>query len=159
MDAATNALTGSAGGKDPPLDYGTLIRAVMRVSGVSAKKLYQNKVIRRCTFREFDKRLVEGLITTAELNSIFTYLDIDPVRATLALFILNSPDAYFDPGCETASQLASETVVALLEQLAACDGDFEPIKRGLCKSLAERTSGMIVEHHKRVEEVRTSAFG
>lgn len=159
MGAATEALIESAGVNDPQLDYGTLIRAVMKARGISAKKLYQENVIRRCTFREFDRRLVEGQITTAELNCIFAYLNIDPVRATLALFILHSPDAYFDPSCETASQLASETVVVLSEQLAACGGDFEPIKKGLCRSLAQRTSGMIVEHHRRVEEVRTSAIG
>lgn len=158
MNAATDDLIETAGGNAPPPNYGTLIRAVMKANGISVSKLRQDNVIRKCTWRQFDMRLTEGQITTAELNSIFAYLDIDPVRATLALFILHNADAYFDPSCETASQLASETVVVLSEQLAACGGDFEPIKKGLCRSLAQRTSGMIVEHHKRIEQVRTSAI-
>ena len=140
---------------EPQFDYAALIRAVMKERRIPAKKLFQDNIIRKCTWREFDKRLSTGQITTAELNALVAYLDIDPVRATLALFCLHNAEAYFEATCETASHLASETVIVLSEQIAACDGDFEPIKQTLCRSLAQRTSGMIVEHHKRVEEVRT----
>ena len=147
-----------AGAEVAQLDYSTLVRVVMKARNISANRLLKDRVIRKCTSRGFSERLGRGQITTAELNALFAYLEIDPVRATLALFCLQDPNAYFDPSCETASSLASETVIALTEQLAACDGIFQPIRQTLCRALAQRTSGMIVEHHRRVEEVREATI-
>lgn len=146
-------------GADAHLDYCLLIRTVMKQKQVTAKRLFDDHVIRRCTFRDFNRRLATGHITITELNALFVYLGIDPIRATLALSILHNADAYFDPSCETASYIAAETALVLTEQIAACEGNFEPIKQTLCRSLAQRTTGAIVEHHRRVEQVRTSAFG
>ena len=79
------------------LDYAALIRAVMRERRISANRLLKDNVIRKCSSRGFDQRLSRGQITAAELDALFAYLDIDPVRATLALFCLRDPDAYFEP--------------------------------------------------------------
>lgn len=140
-------------------DYAALIRAVMRERRISANRLLKDNVIRKCSSRALDQRLSRGQITAAKLDALFGYLDIDPVRATLALFCLRDREAYFEPSCETASHLATDTVISLTEQIAGCEGNFEPITRSLCRELAQRTSGMILEHHRRVEQVRDSAFG
>jgi len=139
-------------------EYAELVRTVMEERGISVRKLHETRVIRKCTARAFDDRLRSGEISTGEFNALLHYLGIDRMRATLALIGLHDPDAYFDPTCKTASYLAIETAVTLHEQIAACEGDFEPIRRALCRSLAERMSGLIVEHHKRIEQARTAAF-
>jgi len=139
-------------------DYARLIRSVMRKRGVSVTRLYELGVIRKCTARGFDDRIKSGDITTGEFTALLLHLEIEPLRATLALSCLDDPDSYFDPTCRTVSELAIETVVMLHEQIAACEGDFEPIRKSLCQALAQRLSGMIVDHHKRIEEARASVI-
>lgn len=139
-------------------EYAELVRTVMHERSISVRKLYDNGIIRKCTARAFDDRLRGGEISTGEFNALLQYLGVDRMRATLALIGLHDPNAYFDPTCKTASYLAVETAITLHEQIAACEGDFEPIRLSLCRSLAERMSGLIVEHHKRIEEARTATF-
>jgi len=139
-------------------DYAALIRAVMAKRGVSVTRLYEEGVIRKCTARAFDGRLASGEISAKEFSDLFAYLDINPLRATLALTCLENAEGYFDPTCKTIAELAVEAVVTLHEEIAACEGDFEPIRLSLCKALAQRVSGMIVDHHKRIEEARAAVF-
>lgn len=139
-------------------DYALLVRTIMAKRGVSVTRLYEEGVIRKCTARAFDDRLANGEISTKEFGVLFDYLDIDPLRATLALTCLDTPEGYFDPTCETIAQLAAETVTTLHEQLSCCQGDFEPIRRSLCRSLAERVTQMIVQHHNRIEEAKMMSF-
>lgn len=139
-------------------DYAGLVRAVMDKRGVSVRRLHELGIIRKCTARAFDERLSSGDISNGEFEALFEHLQIDPLRATLALSCLDDPEAYFDPTCRTVAELARYTVETLHEQVASCEGDFEPVRRSLCQSLAKRMSGMIVEHHNRIEEARMAEF-
>lgn len=155
QESAGKASTQARGGQT---HYATLIRLAMAKGNVTVDRLLKEGIIRRSTSRDFDYRVQRGILQAAEFSRLLDYLGIDPLRAHLALACLNKPDAYFDPTCETASLVASAMFVSLHEQISACEGNFEPIRESLCRSLAEQTSEKIVNHHKRVEERRAAAI-
>lgn len=135
------------------LDFPELIRAVMRERRITKTQLRDAGIIRKCTWRCFDDRLDSGEISTREMSALLQYLNIDLVQAVLALVVLKDADEYFEPTCETAAMLAQGLVVSLTQQMMTLEGRFNPLKRGLCVSIAERHATSLIEHQRRWQEL------
>ena len=114
--------------------YFALIKRVMEKEGISVRQLYE-----RCRLRNrstFMKRLRNGTLLMEETFQCLHALNVDLNRAFVAVHQIGNADAYFDPVNETAAVMQLELARALNECHAATIGDFEPIKRGLARSLA-----------------------
>ncbi|GGD82230.1 hypothetical protein [Croceicoccus mobilis] len=129
--------------------YASLIVHVMNDKGVTKAELFRQGVIRKCTRQDFTNRLFAGDISAAELHSILEYLEIDPIRADLAISCFADPQGYHDDSCKVVSRFTKETVLNLKAAIAACDGDFEPLRDELCVALARKTSRQIIAQHRR----------
>lgn len=136
------------------LNYPGLIRAVMRDKRITKTQLRDAKIIRKCTWRCFDDRLDNGEISTAEMERVLRYLEINFVQASLALVCLGSADEYFEPTCETAALLAQALIVSLTQQASLLDGNFNPLKQALCASIGERHASNLIEHQRRLSELQ-----
>lgn len=141
------------------LDYAGLVRAIMREKRVTKTQLRAAQVIRKCTWRCFDARLDSGEISAAELERILEYLGVNLVQATLALVCLKSVEEYFEPTCETAAMLAQALVISLTQQMSSLEGNFETLKVALCTSIAERQVVDLIDHQRRIRDVKLRGFG
>jgi len=124
----------------------------MEKEKISVRQLYE-----RCRLRHratFKKRLDNGTLLMDETMQCLRALNIDPIRAFVAVYQLENPDAYFDPVNETAAIMQLELTRALNECNAAASGDFEPIKQGLARSLAGDLAKRVAAHQERVREAR-----
>ena len=132
--------------------YFALIKMVMERQDISVRQLHD-----RCRLRNratFMKRLKNGTLLMEETMQCLEALGIDQTRAFVAVHQLGKPDAYFDPVNETAAVMQFELARALNECSAAVSGDFEPIKRGLARSLAGDLVARVSAHQDRVREVK-----
>jgi hypothetical protein len=130
----------------------------MEKRNVTVHDLRKAKVIRSCTARRFDERLTQGTISAAEFNALLEFLQIDQLQCSLVLSCFRDPEVYFDTASATVASYARDLLVILCEQIAACDGSFEPLKQSLRRSAAEKAATLFVEHHKRVEQARSTAI-
>lgn len=135
-------------------EYAVLIRDQMRRQGISLRRLVEEGVIKRSHRNGLFERIADGSLSTAEFNRINERLAIDPVRAALAVKCFVSPESYDDPCCATSAQVATALALQLTEEMAACDGTFEPIREALCRGLAQRTSSAIMRYHTALEARR-----
>ena len=135
-------------------EYADLIKYQMNRQGVSLRKLVDEGIIKSSHRSGLFERIADGSVSTAEFNRINERLGIDPVRAAIAVHCFVSPESYEDPCCETSAQLAIALALQLSEEIAACDGTFEPIREALCHGIAQRTSSAIARHHTELEARR-----
>ncbi len=135
-------------------EYAVLIRDQMRRQGISVRRLVDEGIIKRSHRNGLYDRIANGSLSTAEFNRINERLDIDPVRAALAVKCFVSPESYEDPCCETSAHVAIALARQLTEEIAACNGTFEPIRETLCRGIAQRTSSAIARHHAALEARR-----
>ncbi|GGN55454.1 hypothetical protein B2G71_19510 [Novosphingobium sp. PC22D] len=132
--------------------YAVIIREAMASQNVSLRELQRRGVVNDRLRRQLFEKIEAGLISVTELQQVYDCLGIDPLRAMVAVQVLNNPQAYFDPCCETIAAYTEELGIALNEQLSAVRGDFKPIRRNLCRSHAQKITEQICAHHARVVE-------
>lgn len=135
-------------------EYAVLIKDQMHRQSISVRRLVDEGIIKRSHRHGLFDRIADGSLSTAEFNRIYERLAIDPVRAALAVKCFVNPEAYEDPCCATSAHVATALAVTLTEEIAACDGTFEPIRENLCKGIAKRTSTAIVRYHTALEARR-----
>ena len=133
-------------------EFAILIRGQMKRQGVSIRQLYLEGLIRPHHRNDFYVRIADGRLTQAEFNQVTDRLGIDPVRAALTFHCFASALAYDDPCCETSAEVAKAIAVQLPEEIAACEGEFEPIREALCRGIGKRTSNAIARYHKAVAQ-------
>lgn len=136
--------------------YCALIRRYLHDKRISDRELERTGVIK--SRRHFARRLEAGSLSQRECHHLMAQLGIDPIRAHVAIIAQGDPDQYFDPICEFVSAMAEELSAVLTERAAACQGDFEPIRRSLCRSMASRFCDQVMEHQQRVHAARHQAF-
>jgi hypothetical protein len=135
-------------------EFSVLIKDQMARQRVSVRQLCAEGVIRPYHRNRFFGRIADGSLSQAEFNLVTERLGIDPVRAALTVHCFESGQAYDDPCCETSAAVAKAIAYQLPEELAACDGEFEPIRDALCKGIGKRTSNAIAKYHTAMEARR-----
>jgi hypothetical protein len=140
------------------LGLAVIIRAEISRSGKGVREMTRCKVISERTRRNFYDRLEGGLLSTTELNAVLSFLKIDPVKAMLAIRLMQDPLSYFDPTCETLATMAEELAYAMQEHFAALHGDFTPIHRNLCKVQASKLAREMVNHSERSKQYQERGF-
>lgn len=128
-------------------EFSVLIKDQMIRKGISARQLCAEGLIRPSHRNGFFARIADGSLSQAEFNLVTERLGIDPVRAALTVHCFESGRAYEDPCCETSAEVAKAIASQLPEELAACEGEFEPIRDALCKGIGKRTSNAIAKYH------------
>jgi hypothetical protein len=131
-----------------------LIKLQMKKQGVSIRCLVSEGIVKSSHRHRFYERIEKGKLEFDEIVKLRQRLKIDPVRAEIAMRCFDSPESYEDPCCETTAHVATALAVQLFEVMAACDGEFEPLKKGLCQGLAKRATTAIAENHARIEAQR-----
>lgn len=135
-------------------EFAILIRDQMERQRVSARQLCAEGLIRQAHRNRFFDRIADGSLSQAEFNLVTERLGIDAVRAALTMHCFESADAYEDPCCETSAEVAKAIATQLPEEIAACEGTFEPIRDSLCKGIGKRTSSAIAKYHNALEAQR-----
>ncbi|MGE4404370.1 hypothetical protein [Pseudomonas sp.] len=138
--------------------WAAIIRAEIARSGKGVRELTRANVISERTRRNFYERLEGGLLSTTEVEAIFAYLKINPVKAMVAVQLMQNPMTYYDPACETLATMAEELTHALLEQMSALYGDFTPIHRNLCKVQAAKLAKEFAKHLERSKNFHENGF-
>lgn len=128
-----------------------LIRFQMKKLGISIRCLVNEGVVKSSHRHRFYERLEQGKLEFDEVVRLRKRLRIDPVRAEIAMRCFESPESYEDPCCETTAHVATALAVQLFEVMAACEGEFEPLREGLCQGLAKRATTAIAENHARID--------
>ena len=154
QDEAKSVVNGNASA----LGLAAIIRAQISRSGKGLREMKRSKVISERTRRNFYERLEAGLMSTAEVDAVLAFLDINPVRMVIAVQLLHDPSAYYDPECETLTTMAEELANAMQEHFAALHGDFTPIHRTLCKVQASKLAKEMASHSERAKEYREKGF-
>lgn len=131
-----------------------LIKLQMEKQGVSIRCLVNEGIVKSSHRHRFFQRIEEGTLEFHEIVKIRQRLRIDAVRAEIAMRCFDSVESYEDPCCETTADLAASLARQLSEEMAACDGSFEGLKKGHCKGLAKRTANEIKKNHTRLEAER-----
>lgn len=134
--------------------YAALIKAQMEKQGVSVRQLVEERKIKASQRNRFYERVAEGSLPCKELNKVLARLDIDQIRAALTVRCFADPDAYEDPCCETTAYVAEAFAAYLPEEMAACEGEFDGLRKSLCEGLAKRAISAIARNHARVEAQR-----
>lgn len=135
-------------------EYAILIKSQMTKQGVSVRCLVDEGIIKRSHRNRFYDRVAEGSLSYAEINKITERLGIDPVRAAITVQCFAHPESYEDPCCETSAHVATALAVHLTEEMAACEGTFEPLRQSLAHGLAKRATNEIARNHARLETQR-----
>jgi hypothetical protein len=138
--------------------YAALIRMALSMRKTSTRALQRAGIINDRTRRVFFDKLDRGQLTISELREITRYLQIDPMRALIAVAYMNDSAAYFNSCCETVATMAEELTTALQERLAAAQGDFTAIHRNLCKVQASKLAKDIADHSDRANHYRENGF-
>lgn len=143
-------------GKDPTRSsiaagYATLIRTALSMRKTSTRALQREGIINDRTRRLFFEKLDSGELTVCEMDEIVRFLNINPMKALIAVAYMNDPSAYFDPCCQVLAAYNEQLVTAMTERAAALSGDFTVIHRTLhhCPAHVARISGEIVEQQER----------
>lgn len=136
-----------------PSGFGLIIQHTMQTSNISLRHLAKERVIPQRWRRNFFQRVDDGNISMINLRRLCDHLNIDMIRATIAVDILHKPMAYFDNACEASANYIKELGRALDEQANALDGDFYPIKRNLCRGHVARITNEIQAHQIRIGEL------
>lgn len=131
-----------------------LIKLQMKKQGVSVRCLVSEGIVKSSHRHRFYERIEQGKLEFDEVVQLRHRLNIDPVRAEIAIHCFDSPESYEDPCCETTAHVATALATQLYEVMAACEGEFEPLREGLCQGLAKRATTAIAENHKRIEAQR-----
>lgn len=140
------------------VNYPALIRLAMRMKGVHKTAMLDAGVIKRSTWRNFDAKLDDGTISVSEFTKILRFLEIEPVGAVLTLECLPNVEDYFEPTCITAAHWAREFVISLTQAVAVVNGDFDPMKQTVCKTMAERQVAGLIQRNEAINEMRNRAF-
>lgn len=145
--------------RDHPL-VGTaeIIRRVILEKAIPLRELQRLGVISERTRRSFDDKLLSGRISIIELNRLCEHLEIDMVRAMVAVLLLRNPMAYFETVCEVVAAYAEESSLAMHEQISAVSGDFGPIRRNLVQAHATKLTRDILDHQERAMKAGEEAF-
>lgn len=138
--------------------HAQIIRAAMIRREVSPQLLYDAGIIRERLRRHFFPRLEAGQLTVAELNQLYDYLAVDPLRALIATVVMHEPEAYFDAIAETVSFYTAELCMALSAAISTCEGEFETMNRNLCRAHADKISNDIKRHHENIVKSRRDQF-
>lgn len=129
-----------------------LLRMQMQSQGVSVRCLVAEGLIRKSQRNHFFRRVADGSLYHSEINAVMNRLSIDPIRAAIAINCFRNPETYEDPCLATTAELATSLAVELTEELAACAGNFQPLRKAHCKGLAKRTAAEIAQNHARMEQ-------
>lgn len=146
------------GAGDINAGYPALIRMALAMRKTSTRALQREGIINDRTRRVFFDKLDRGQLTVSEVSGIARYLQIDPMRALIAVTYMNDSAAYFNPCCETVATMTEELTSALQERLAAAKGDFTAIHRNLCKVQASKLAKDIADHSDRANHYRENGF-
>jgi hypothetical protein len=135
-----------------------IIRRVIVEKAIPLRELQRLGVITERTRRSFDDKLLSGRISIIELNRLCDHLEIDMVRAMVAVLLLRNPMAYFETVCEVVAAYAEESSVAMHEQISAGSGDFGLIRRKLVQAHATKLTRDILDHQERALKAGEEAF-
>lgn len=131
-----------------------IISRTLHDRGLSVRELERLKVTK--TRHSFFKRLESGRLTGDELAGLFSLLEIDHLRAWVAIMCMNDPEQYFEALSETASSLMQFISTALIDKASTLQGSFDPIRPSLCSTLANRTVDEIIQHQRRLQSFRSN---
>lgn len=132
--------------------YAVIIRDEMKQQGVKVTTLVTEGVIKSHRKNHFFERLEAGQLPVSEFQRLLIRLSIDPVRVGLAMLCFKNASSYQDPCCETTALVAVSMASHLSAEIAACDGEFAPIRSSLCDHIAKRNACAIAEHHRLMEK-------
>lgn len=141
------------------LAYAEIVDRVMTESSVSARCLAKNGIISERARKFLPERIIAGLITKAESDKINEYLNIDPIRLYIAIYIYNDPSSYFEQSTEMAATYSHEIGALFRENDAARSGDFGPIGGNLVRAHAQKLTNELAQHMKSVNRFREAPFG
>ena len=136
--------------------FSHLVREQMAKERITIKSLVDEGVIKPSHRKGFFERIATGRLPMAEFLDVLEFTGINRIRAELAIYCFNDYREYFDASSQTAASIASYTIVSLKEEIADCDGVFEPIRDNLCENIARTNSKAIAKHHAAIEEYRNS---
>ncbi len=139
--------------------YAEIVDRVMTESNVSARCLAKHGIISQRGRKFLSERIVAGLITKAESDKINEYLNIDPIRLYMAIYIYNDPSSYFEQSTEMAATYSHEIGALFRENHAARSGDFGPIGGNLVRAHAQKLSNELAQHMESVDRFREVPFG
>jgi hypothetical protein len=135
-----------------------IIRRVILEKAIPLRELQRVGVITERTRRSFDDKLMSGRISISELKRLCEHLEIDMVRAMVAVLLLRNPMAYFETVCEVVAAYAEESSIAMHEQISAVSGDFGPIRRNLVQAHATKLTRDILDHQERALKAGEEAY-
>lgn len=121
---------------------------------ISSRSLADQGIIRRR--QGFRERLLAARLLPAEIDALICHLEVDLVRAALALAVFADPESYFDILALNLGNVGRALRGAIERQGDALDCAFEPMRPALCAAVADRICQALVQHHARVEQARAS---
>jgi hypothetical protein len=123
--------------------YGRLIAIAMTQSHTSARDLEKLTGVSR---KRIASIIRDGDATRKEQHSIFRSLQIDPLRAHLAIDQLRDPAAYFGALAETVANFTKHFTTQLEKQCETRESGFEPIRRNLLIGLVNEVTDRVIKH-------------
>lgn len=150
----TSRTSGELGGNQAA--YGELIAIAMRETHTSARNLEKMTGISR---QRIASIMRNGDATRTEQQHIFAALDLDPLRACLAIDQLHDPAAYFGAVAETVANFTQQFTTQLEEQSEAREGNFEPIRRNLLTGLVNEVTDRVMKHQDLYTQRATQFLG
>lgn len=133
-----------------------IIAAEINRQGLSTRRLCEIGVIRRR--QGFLARLHAALLVASEIEALVRHLEIDTVRAAIAVEVFADPDSYFDMLCLNLANVCRALEGAVRRHGDALDCAFEPMRPALCAAVADRLCQALATHHARIEEARSASL-
>ncbi|MEO0031268.1 MAG: hypothetical protein RIS94_1026 [Pseudomonadota bacterium] len=133
-----------------------IIAAEIERQGLSTRRLFEMGAIRRR--QGFRERLAAALLFPTEIEALVDYLEIDTMRAAIAVDVFGDPDCYFEVLCLNLANVCRALESAVRRQGDALDCAFEPMRPALCAAVADRICQALILHHARVEEARSASL-
>lgn len=131
-----------------------IIQLQMARKRISIRQMAADGIIPSQYRVRFFDRIARGDIRLRDLQGILDYLEIDPIRADIAVTLMEEPADYFDDACVTAARYTQKLGRTLKEVSTAMAGDFEAISESLCANHVQRIGSEIHAHQKRVVALR-----
>lgn len=145
------------------ITYSDLIRTIlaerrMSVTALAAKLGHAPNSSGRKTLKS---RLDRNAFTQAEIVQILKVLEVDQLRAILAVTVFQDVCTVFDPVNETVARFLKNFATALCEQTAASPRNFIELRECLCENLAQRAAKMVMKHQHmawNAQEIEQSSY-
>lgn len=132
----------------------TIIEHELASGAVSSRALVAAGVIRRR--QGFRERLAKAQLATVEIEALIEHLDIDLVRAILAIAVFADPAAYGATLGRNLADICRALKDAVKRESGALEYAFEPMRPALCAAVADRICQALALHHARIEQARSA---